>query len=454
MSTPDAASFRRYLLLWVGQFVSTLGSSLTGFGLGVWVYERTHSATAFGLISLAASVPMVLASPFAGALVDRYSRKLMMMGADTLAGIGTLALAILVSTNSLEIWHIYIIAGLGALANTIQWPAFTAVMGVMVPKQHFGRASGLLQFGEAASMIAAPVLAAIIISTAGLHTVIYIDVATFIFAMVVTLLTHIPNPAHSREGQKAKGSLLNEAWAGWQFIRARKGLVQLLGFFLIVNFLLPMSFLLFTPLTLSQFDKQTLGIVMSVGGVGMLLGGGLMAAWGGPKRKVDSLLVFAAAVLVGCSTIAVWPTPLALSFAIFVLMLASPIINAASQAIWLSKTPADMQGRVMSVRRMIAWFMTPAASLLAGPLADHVFEPAMRKGGALTPLFAGVIGAGPGAGIRLMFGIVGVVCCLAGVGFYCLPRLRNVETELPDAVQGPEHREAAPQESILEPVTS
>jgi DHA3 family macrolide efflux protein-like MFS transporter len=432
----DFRGFRAFLLIWFGQLVSLTGSGLTGFALGVWVYQRTGSVTQFALISLFTALPGILFSPIAGALVDRWDRRWAMIISDTGAGMCTLGVAVLLFANRLEVWQIYILMALSSTFSAFQWPAYSAATTLLVPKEQFGRASGMVQLAEAVAQIGAPSLAGILLGVVQIEGVILIDFVTFLFAVLTLSLVRIPKPETTAEGKAGQGSLLREAAYGWKYIRARPGLMGLLLLFASTNFTSGIVEVLFTPLVLSFTTAAVLGTILSIGGIGFLGGSLAMSAWGGPKVRVYGIYI--SLLLQGVVLFAAgFPPQVAiLATAAFLYFFGIPIVNGCSQAIWQSKTAPDVQGRVFAVRRMIAWSSLPLAYLAAGPMADRVFEPLLDEGGALASSVGQIIGTGEGRGIGLLYMILGVISLLATAVGYLYPRLRLVETELPDVIVG------------------
>jgi MFS family permease len=427
---------RAFLTIWAGQAVSLLGSSLTNFALGVWVYQRTGSVTKFALIAFFASLPGLLISPVAGALVDRWDRRRTLILSDSMAAVMSVVLLVLLwdeSRNLLEIWHIYVLTAFASVANALQWPAFTAATTLLVPKHHYGRASGLSQMGLALSQILAPFLGALMLQWVRMRGILIVDLATFGFAVLVLLAVRFREPERLPE-TGAPRSLWQDSTVGWTYLRQRPGLLALLILFAVTNFNIGMLQALLAPLILSFASSTSLGIVLSVAGIGMLAGTLILGIWGGPKRRIHGiftgLLVQGLILLVGG-----WqPSVFLVGAAAFVFLFSVPFINGCSQAIWQAKVPPGLQGRVFAVRRMVAMSSMPAAYFLAGPLADRVFEPMLAPGGALSGSVGAVIGVGQGRGIGFLFVLLGllVVSVLAFALTY--PRLRQVEDELPDAM--------------------
>jgi MFS family permease len=403
--------------------------------LGVWVYERTESVSQFALVSLFTTLPTIAIAPLAGTLVDRWDRRWAMTLSDAGAGLSTLAVALLLLADRLEVWHIYLGVAANSAFSTIQWLAYSATVTLLVPKEHLGRAGGMRQFGESLGLIVSPALAGVLLKTIQLEGVLLIDFATFLVALTTLLAVRVPKPPKSGATSRTedeRGSLLRDAVYGWTYLTSRPGLLGLLIFFAVSNFLVGMATVLGPPFVLSLASPAVLGIITSVGGGGMLLGGMLMSVWGGPKRRIYGVLGFE--LLGGLSILIVGLQPSVPLFAVLgtIFFFRLPIVNGSRDAIWQSKVPPEVQGRVFAVRRVIAWSTRPLAFLIAGPLADRVFEPLMTVDGPLAKSIGRIIGVGPGHGISLLFAVIGTLAILAAVAGYLYPRLRLVEDELPD----------------------
>jgi MFS family permease len=425
---------RTFAVVATGQLISLLGSALTAFAVGIWVYQQTGSVTLLSLVILAASLPGILVSPLAGTVVDRYDRRVVMLCSDAVAGVTTISVMVLMFTGQAQLWHLFVLATIASLANAFQEPAYTASVPLLVPKRHLGRASGLVQFAQGLARILTPMLAGIMIVTVGIAVVLLTDAVTFFVAVATLLLVRIPVPRETEEGKLGKGSLLGEAHSGWRYLWERSGLVALLTLFTFVNFLVALLNVLYIPLILSFASPPMLGIALTVGGAGMMAGSITVMAMGTPKRKIPALmgLIFLGGVVIGLS--GVYPSTILIAANGFTMMFILPVLQATSQVLWQTKVAPDMQGRVFSLRRMLQQASLPAAYLAAGPLADGVFEPLLAEGGLLADSAGQWIGVGPGRGIGLMFICMGVGGCLAGVVGYLHPRIRHLETELPDMV--------------------
>ncbi|MCB1054896.1 MAG: MFS transporter, partial [Acidobacteria bacterium] len=375
-----AGGFPAFSWIWAGQVLSNLGSGLTRFAIGVWVFQNTGSATRYTLIAFCATLPAVFLSPFAGALVDRWNRRRTMILSDSAAAATTVVMVILLSLGRLEVWHIYLLVAVSSAFNSLQVPAFSAATTLLVPKQHFTRAGGMVQMGNAAAQVLSPILAGFLLGEIAIQGVILIDFATFLVAVTVLALVVVPEPERKVPAPgAAKPSLWREAGYGWTYIRQRPGLFHLLGFFAALNLLLPFALVLITPLILSFANSTELGWILGLGSAGAFLGGLAMSTWGGPKRRVAGVLGAGPFLAVGWIVAGLRPSLLWIGVGFSLAMLVLPMLNASSQAIWQAKVEPAVQGRVFAMRRLIAQATGPFAFLAAGPLAD-LLNPLLQEG--------------------------------------------------------------------------
>jgi len=417
-----------------------LASSMTGFGMTLWMYKQTGSATAMAGMQVAFITPFLLLSPIAGVLVDRYNRKLMMMVSDLMAVLSTAGIFVLYASGNLQYWHLYIAAVINGLGNTFQWPAYSAAISTMLPKEQYGRANGLMSLLDAGPGVFAPLLAGIILALPmtkpfdSFALIMLLDVLTFFIAIGALLFVYIPQPEKTVEGQQESGSIWRESVYGFKYIFKRPSLLGLQMIFFIGNSFSGMGFTLLAPMVLARTAQNSLifGSVQTAGAVGGVIGGVIMSAWSGFKRKVHGVLlgwlmsgVFFAMLGVG-QGLTVW-----IPFMVLMVMV-SPLVNSSNQAIWQSKVAPDVQGRVFSARRLIAWFTQPIAPIIAGVLADYVMEPSMQVNSGLSRLFGGLFGTGPGAGMGLLVFFSGMMAALVGLSGYFFRPIRDAESILPD----------------------
>jgi MFS family permease len=424
-----------FTAIWAGQLLSLLGTGMTQFAMTIWAWQKTGQATALALVGVCAFAPVILVSPLAGAIVDRANRKLMMILSDAAAGLGTLTILFLHLSGNLEVWHLYIVVAFIGTFGAFQFPAYSSTISVLVDKSQYARASGMMSLAGSISGVFAPVAAGILLAPIGIGGILGVDLATMTAAIVILLLARIPQPTVSAEGAKGRGSLFREAAYGFRYILARRGLLGLLGMFFLFNVTATFGFTVLAPMILARTGNNSLilGSVQSAAGIGGVVGGVLLSLWGGPKRRVHGVLIGCAlGGVIGLAGVGIGRSLPAWAITMFVMAMIFPTVNASSQTIWQSKVPPDLQGRVFSVRLMMAQFGSPLAMLLAGPLADRVFEPGMQSGGALARVFAPLVGTGPGAGMALMLVFAGILAMVAALAGYAYRPLRSVEATLPD----------------------
>jgi MFS family permease len=435
MSERRGTDFRTFYTIFGGQFVSLMGSGLTAFALSIWVLQHTHSVTQYTLTIVFAGLPAILLGPFAGALVDRWDRRWVLFWCNLGPALTVAVYAWLLWRGQLQVWHIYIGVVFNSIFNTFQWPAYIAAIAMLAEQKDLGRVNGVLETGEAVVTIAAPPIAGFIMYALGVGNILIIDFITFLLAAGVLLTVAIPRPAESEEAAARKGSIWREAGFGWTFIRQRPGLLRLLMFFAVINLVVSMAGVAIMPMVLGFANTAKVGTVMSLVGVGMLLGGLLMSATGGPKRRIYGVLGGWAVLSVCFVLVGIRPNLWLVSAGILLWYMALPLMNSSSQAIWQSKTPHDVQGRVFAVRRMLAQFTVPIGDFSAGPLADKIFNPALLAGGALAGTAGRIVGVGPGRGIALMLVTLAIFPAMIALAGFLNPRLRNLELELPDVVR-------------------
>jgi MFS family permease len=417
--------------VWFGQVVSLLGSGLTSFALGVWIYQTTGNVTDYALIALFTVVPTLLLSLVSGALVDRWNYRAVMLVSDSASALTTLCIAGLFFAGRLELWQIYLAVAVNACFAAFQQPAYAAFISQLVPPEQLGRAAGMVQMGLAASDLLPPLLAGVLIVRIGLAGVILIDFSTFLFAAAILVLARLPAQAgsdqNSREINWNVTGLLKETRSGWNYVAARPGLLGLLVYFMIANFASGLINSLLVPMLLTITIPAVLGVIVSIAGGGMLMGSLVMSAWGGPKRRVWGVLNFEFIKGLGIILIGLRPETWLIALGAAIAHFSIPIAAGSNQALWQVRVPQEMQGRVFAIRQIVARSMMPLAFLLAGPLADHVFEPLMRSPQGWFAVVGSIIGVGAGRGMGLLFSLMGLVVVAAVVAGMLAPAIRNME---------------------------
>jgi DHA3 family macrolide efflux protein-like MFS transporter len=428
------ASMRTFLIIWSGQTASLVGSYMTTFALTLWAWELTGQATALALVYFFNRLSSVLISPVAGIIVDRWNRKLLLVASDAVAGFSTLIILLLYLTNNLQIWHIYITSTLNGAFGCLQLLTYSASVSLLVPKEQYGRVSSLDFLSSYGADIIAPALAASFYYVIGLRGILCIDLMTFAIAVTTLLLVPIPQPPLTATKLQPKKNIWQELFFGFRYILGRPSLMALVVVMSLFQLAHDFGAAVYSPLVLVRSDNNAsaLASVSMAAGVGGVFGASLMSTWGGPKRRMDGVLM--SMVGAGLSktvfglgqNLSVWvPAQFCSSFNF-------PFLGSCSQAILMSKVKPDLQGRVFAANSMSVMVTSPIGYLLGAPLADYILEPAMKPGGSLAPVFGGIFGTGAGAGMALLYVTCAICMLLIGLAGYAFPVLRNVEKVMPD----------------------
>ncbi|MDJ0702184.1 MAG: MFS transporter [Leptolyngbyaceae cyanobacterium MO_188.B28] len=426
---------KTFFIVWLGRFVSLMGSRLTGFALSIWVYQNSESVTLFSLTALSTTLPAVLISPVTGLLVDRWDRRWIMIISQIAASLRTLAIFFLLINQHLTVWQICLLNVVASTFTSLQLPAFLATSSLLVPKQHLARVTGMTQLGVSANQIIAPMIAGALLVTIQMQGVLLVDFATFIVGICTLLAVKFPRVAATKTEKLKQGSFWREMVYGWQYIKARPGLLGLLLFFTFRNFLLGLVSVLAVPLVLSITSSDVLGIMLAISGVGMLISSLIVAKRGIPKHHyINTMFGFNALGTIAMITVGLRSSIPLVMLSGFLLFFCVPFINIPNQIIFQRKIPAHIQGRVFALRRAFAMMAMPLGYVVSGPLADRIFEPLMLPNGFLAGSIGTLIGVGPGRGIGLMFIVTGCLTLLVTLAAYQYPRLRRLEIELPDAI--------------------
>jgi MFS family permease len=433
---------RAFLVLWSGQVASTVGSGLTTFAIGVWTYQRTGSVIHYTALITLGTLPAVVLLPLAGALVDRFDRRLAMQIAD----VGALALSLVLAasawTGRLDLVTVYVGVAGGAICSALRWPAYSAAVTQLISKERLGHASGMVQAGEAAAQLVCPALAGLILVHGGIGGVLAIDVASFALSLATLSLIRIPATRVDPAARPGRSLALDMAF-GWRYVRARPGLLALLLDFAATNYLAGLAVALATPMLLAFAGPDELGTVLSTGGVGFAVATLLLSVLGAPRRRIAGVL--AAQLLNGVSIAAAGLSRSIPFIAVsaFSMFFGFGLLNGCSQALWQTKVEPGVQGRVFAVRRMIALSTPPLAYLSAGPLGERVFEPLLARGGPLASSVGRVLGVGPGRGLALLLILAGAAIVALTVAAALHPRIRRIDDELPDAGHAPHAPDAS-----------
>lgn len=401
-------NYKSFILFWLSQCISQLGSAMTGFALILWTYEQSRSAMSVSLMSFCSYVPYILVSLFAGAFVDRHSKKSIMLISDSIAAICTLTVLALTVSGKLSVWSIYVVNAVIGFMNAFQQPAASVAIGKMVPKEKLSNVSGMNSFSSNLVTVLNPVIAAFVYSFGGLKIILLIDILSFLCAFLVLLFAvHISEEYKYSE----KSFFFSDLKVGFKFLKNEKGLLFIMLTLAMINFFSRLTYEnILSPMILSRSGSSvTLGIVNALMGIGGIVGGIVVSAGKGSKNNVKMIYVSAAVSFVlGDLLMAVGRNAVIWSLAAFAASFPIPFIMAGQNVIMYEKVPEKMQGRIFAARNAIQFSSIPLGILLGGFLADYVFEPFMKSDNLIANVFSSIVGSGEGSGMAIMFLCTGI----------------------------------------------
>ena len=405
----EVKSFKKYIILWLSQSVSGLGSSMTGFALVLWAYGQSRSAMSVSMMSFCNYVPYVILSLFVGSFIDRHNKKTIMLVSDGIAAFGSLAVLALLLADRLAVWNIYMINAVIGITNAFQQPASAVATGWLVPKEKISNVSGMNSFSHNLIVVFGPMLAAFLFAAGGLPLILLIDLASFAFAFCV-LLFFIVIPEQVQE--KTYRSPFAGMAEGFAFLKSEKGILYMMLTMALINFFSRLTYEnILSPMILSRSagDSNVLGIVNACMGAGGIAGGILVSVKKESHHKAEAIFVSTAlSFLFGDLMMAVGKNVFWWTAAAVAASLPIPFVMANQNAILYRKIPSAMQGRVFAVRNAIQYSTIPVGIILGGCLADYVFEPFMVSGNRLAGVVGTIVGNGAGSGMAAMFLCTGI----------------------------------------------
>ncbi len=413
-----------FIILWLTQSFSSLGSAMTNFALVIWLYQDSGSALTTALLSVCSYAPYVLMSIFAGAISDKWNKKTVMLVCDCFAAVCTIVTLVLLKNGTLAVWHLYILNALNGLMNSVQSPASDVAITLLTPEEHYQKTSGMHSFSNSLVSILTPVFAAAIVSFAGIEAVIVFDLITFTAAFSVLLFfIKIPEAPQKSENNE---TLLQSAKSGLVYLKYNKGILWLILFLSAINLIASIYNSVLPAMVLSKANETALGLVNSCVGIATLLGSLVATFFPKPKSRIKTIcncLLFSMSLenfllAFGNHTI-IWCIGAVLGW------IAIPLMGANYDVIFRSNVPKEMQGRVYSVRNTLQFFTIPVGYFLGGLLVDNVFEPFM--GNTKISLFTNIFGIGKGSGASFLFFVIGVAGVMICLIFRKIKSLRELE---------------------------
>lgn len=404
---------RTFILVWLGQLVSTIGNHMSDFALVLWAWQLTGSATALALVGFFYELPQIPISLFSGLLVDRFNRKHLMMMGDAIAALSTLAIALLYLTNTLHIWHIYLAASINGGFGQIQRLAYQTSLSLMVTPSQYTRANSMNSAVHYGSAIVAPALAGLLYLQVGLIGILFIDLVTFGVAIATLLFIHIPQPA-SPPTQAAE-PIMARLTFGFRYVWRQSHLKAVLIITAMFWFAHDLGEAIYEPMILAQTggDAQVLASTATAAGIGGVAGAVLLSVWGGPKGRMTGMLMGFAGAGLSKAVFGLGRSPAIWLPAQFFSSFNFPLIGSSETAIWMESIAPEIQGRVFAANALVIQVVSALAALIAGPLADRVFEPTTQSNSGIG--LECVFGTGAGAGTSALYVLCAIAMLLTGI---------------------------------------
>lgn len=433
MTMRRPTGFAGFTTMWSGQLLSAIGTRMTNFAVSIWVWDATGRATDFALLLFFAFGATVLFSPVAGALIDRWNRRLTVLISDIGSAAATAALLVVFLTGSVEVWQLYLVNFVTGAFLAFQVPVYSATITLMVGRGQYPRANAMMFAVRSTPGLFAPALAAALLGRWGIQTVVLVDALSYLLAIVAVLLVGIPGTPRGEGAPAAR--FWEDAVYGFRYIVRHRYFARFEAFLLAINVLASIGFVLLRPLILARTGNSAaaVGLVMTTGAIGGVTGAVLLGTLRSPRDKMlrvlGAIVVFS---VVGRVLYGVADALLFMAVAVCFVSFCIPIIDGYTNTIWQEKVEPAIQGRVFAARQFLEDLTVPVATVIAGPVVDHLLVPWMQPGRTGASVFGGLVGQGTGGAIGLVFVLVGVLGVAVAVVGFAVPGIRRLETLVPD----------------------
>lgn len=418
--------FQKFIIIWIGELISNIGSGMTAFGLGIYVWEITHSAVSVSIVELAAFLPMILLSPVAGVLADRYDRRILMILGDTVSALGLIAMFFIMSVTDIAIWQICICVSFDSAFVSLLDPAYKATITDLVTEDEYTKASGMMSIASSSKFLISPVIGGILLATFGMKLILLID----IFTVVVTVcaIFTVSKSIAKKPVSKGDWNFFKEAKEGMSIIVKNKGVLELIVLVSLLTFYLGFIQVLSKPMILPLCNEKITGILQTVCACGMLFSSILIGS-GNFKRKYVDVMV-TAFIVSGISMIGFGATPNTIVITVFgfLFFCALPYANTSLDVLVRRSIENDKQGRAWGLISLISQLGFVVAYALAGILSDYIFNPSLQEGGVLSNTVGKIIGTGETRGIGLLIMITGILMIVTALYIMRSKTIRALET--------------------------
>jgi len=424
LNSNEDKSLKKFLIVWFGQLISSIGSGLTAFALGIYVFELTHSASSYSLIILFGFLPSFILRPLGGTLSDRFDRKLLMIIGDFGSAIGLILILFMMNMNVYSIWIIYLGVAFSSVFVALQNPAYKSSVTDMLSEEQFSKAGGLMQMAESSRYLISPIVAGALLSIWDIKNVLIIDILTF-FVAVFTVFVIKSN--YRKENKKEKIDFKSDFWEGFRYTRNNKPVFILLWMISIITFFIGFMQSLFGPMMLVFTDSQVLGRSLTIMASGMLVSSFMIGIFSKSNNQI--MVVSIALVFSGLffSMLGFSKNIIFIIITGFMFFLTLPFINTGLDVLIRKNVDNKLQGRVWSIVSVISQLGMVIAFGLSGFIADYIFNPLLMEHGILAASVGKLVGTGAGRGIAFMFVLSGLFIIAAGILFSRLKVIKSLE---------------------------
>ena len=422
-------SFKKFLIIWFGEFVSSIGSGLTAFALAVYVFQMTGTATSVSLVILFSFLPSILLSPVAGVLADRFDRRLMMIIGDSLSALGLLFIFLIMATGEIALWQICLGVTISSIFIALLEPSYKATITDLLTEEQFSKASGLVQLAASSKYLFSPIIAGFLLTVTNTETILIIDISTF-FVTVLTVMFVKRNLQVIKKKQE-KHHFLKSLVEGWYAVKENGFVMYLIMIISLVTFFIGFVQTLLTPMMLSLTDVKMLGIIQSFSSIGLIISSLIIGIFVISTKYTKQLVIGLGFAGYFISMMGLTTNIYFIGGAIFLLFAALPFVNTSAEVLIRKTIENEKQGRAWGIIGIISQLGYVVAYSISGLLADNVFNPLLVEGGALASTIGRVIGTGQGRGIGLLFIISGMMVVLLAVITYKNKSIKLYENPIP-----------------------
>ncbi|MDO3410486.1 MFS transporter [Saccharibacillus sp. CPCC 101409] len=446
ISPMPVKSFKKFLIVWFGQLISTIGIGLTAFSLGVYAFEKTQMATSVAMITLFTFLPNILLRPIGGVLADRFDRRTMMIIGDLGAASGLIFILAIMLSGDIQLWHIYVGVAISSVFSAMQAPAYKASATDLLTEDQFSKGSGLVQLAESSKLLISPAIAAVLLRFATIETVMVINISTYLVAILTVLA--IRKSLHVNRNTSEQAHWTRDIAEGWYTIKSNKGVLLLVSIISVITFYLGFLETLIGPMILSFSNSGTLGTFQSVSAIAMLISSLLIGIFTVTRKYSNMLVVGLIVSGIAFSMLGLSTNIYFIIFSGLLFLGALPFVNTSADVLVRKNIPNDKQGRVWGIIGILSQIGFVIAYAIAGFLADHVFNPLLMPDGALASTVGRVIGTGQGRGIGLLFIIAGLFVVLMAFVTRSMKSIKQLE-DGPAEAEIPKPIPAMPEQSVV-----